>query len=362
MRGRTGRIRLFQASTLALVLRFAVADAAPPTPTDPARSFLATAFDVTAADLARIDAGQVVARGLRADDKREVGTVGIVRIGIPPEFYVERLADIATFKRDPAILQIGTFSSPPSSQDVANLTLDDSDIKNLRSCHVGSCGVQLSAAAIERFQRGVDWRRPDAARQANRMLQEILVDYVTSYVRAGNAAAMRYADHEDGVDLGREFASLARADDRLWLPFSRLHEHLMEYPVRESTEIRDLLYWSKEMVGRRPVVSVTHLAIADMPPESAAEFAIASKHIYGTHYFIASVGLTVLLRDRSMPSAATYVVYVNRSRIDLFDGTFGSFVRKAVSGKARSLVSQQLGRMQATLERDFAMTRANPLH
>jgi hypothetical protein len=316
-----------------------------------------TWFGVTSADLARIDARQVVSRTVPVGDRREVGTIGVVRMRVRPEFYVERLADIATFKRDEAILQIGTFGNPPHAKDVADLTLDESDLRILRSCRVGNCGMQLSADAIERFQQNVDWQQADAAHQANRVMRQIVVEYAASYARSGNRAAMRYADQPEAVDLAQEFISLSGSDSRAWVPFSGLHQHLLDYPFGKSPGMRDLLYWSKELVGRRAVVSVTHLAIAEMPPGSAASFAIASKHIYGTHYFVASVGLTVLLRDPSTPSAATYVVYVNRSRIDLFDGTFGGVLRKVVSSKARSLVAKQLGRMQTTLERESAMSQ-----
>jgi hypothetical protein len=346
--------RIDWAERSAVVLLVSVAVAAQP-PADRGRLFLATSFGITSAEIARVDAGQVIARPLAASDKRELGTIGVVRIGISPEFYVERLGDIATFKRDDAILQIGTFRNPPRYEDVAGLTLDESDFRSLRSCEIGSCGVQLSAEAIERFQRDVDWRRADAPLDANRVMRQILVEYVAAYRESGSQVSMLYADQPDAVDLGREFVALARADVPEWQPFLRLRQHLFDGPS-ETPATRDVLYWSKEMVGRRPVVSVTHLAITNTSTESAADYAIASKHIYGTHYFVASLGLTVLVRAPA-PALATYVVYVNRSRIDLFDGTMGPIIRRVVGRKARALVSEQLERMRSTLEREFTTNR-----
>ena len=87
--------------------------------------------------------------------------------------------------------------------------------------------------------------------------------------------------------------------------------------------------------------------------DSATDYAVASKHIYGTHYFDASLGLTLLLRDRSGSSAATYVAYVNRSRVDAFGGVFGGVTRKFVTSRARSTVSDNLARLQLMLEREF---------
>ena len=77
------------------------------------------------------------------------------------------------------------------------------------------------------------------------------------------------------------------------------------YPMEHTPETSDILYWSKERVSRRLVVSVTHLAISRTTHGPSA-YAIASKQIYGTHYFDASLGLTVLVRDRSVSSPAMY--------------------------------------------------------
>jgi hypothetical protein len=45
-------------------------------------------------------------------------------------------------------------------------------------------------------------------------------------------------------------------------------------------------------------------------------------------------------------------VYLNRSRIDLFDGLFGGVVRRIVAGRAKGLVAEQLRRLQRTLAAD----------
>jgi hypothetical protein len=321
---------------------------------DPARTFLATAFHLTRAEIGRIDAGQVIARTLDASHNREVATLGIVRIEVTPEFYVERLADIATFKRDEAVLQIGTFSNPPQLDDVADLSLEEADVRRLRDCRVGDCGVQLSAEAIERFRTDVDWPGLDVRRHATSVMRHILVEYVTHYLDVGAPAAMEYADGPARLNPGREFASLAGADPDTWGYIPGLRRHLIEFPAVETDGTVDVVYWSKERVNRRPVISVTHLAIVPARDDSPADYAVASKQIYGMHYFDASLGLTLIVRDRAASPPATYVVYVNRSRIDLFDGVFGRIARKVVSAKARSLVSEQLARLRRTLEPQFA--------
>ena len=63
------------------------------------------------------------------------------------------------------------------------------------------------------------------------------------------------------------------------------------------------------------------------------------------------LGLTVLVPDRRSVQPVTYIVYLNRSRIDVFDGLFGGVARHIVTGKARSTVADRLGRLQRTFAR-----------
>jgi hypothetical protein len=317
---------------------------------DPARAFLTTAFGLTRSDLARVDSGKVFSRTLDAKHSREVATLGIVRIRTTPAVYVERLTDIVKFKRNEAVLQIGTFSHPPRQDDVAALTLEAADVRRLRDCRVGDCGVQLSVDAIERFRREVNWQGADVEREATSVMQRVLLEYVKTYLEVGSAAAMEYADRPTRLHVGREFGDLLASDSFMSTYFPGLREHLRNYPTTRDERRIDRVYWSKELVNRRPVISVTHLTIERAEKESPAEYAVTSKHIYGMHYFDASLGLTVLLRDRTAPTPATYVVYLNRSRVDLFKGMFGAIARKAVSGRARGLVADLLARLQRSLD------------
>jgi hypothetical protein len=320
-------------------------------------SFLHAIFSTNDDDLRRVDAGEVLSRTLPPTDRREVATLGVVRIPITPEFYVARLHDIAAFKQDEAVLAIGTFSDPPSLRDVAGLTLDDADVRELRGCRVGRCGMQLPSAVIERMQHDIDWRASDAAQKANGLMRQFLVDYVSAYRRQGARAVMEYADREQHSDVNSEFAALAQAAAPNLKPFEALRDHLLTYPAPSAAVTADLIYWSKEKVASRGVISVTHLAIARPPGDSPADFAAATRQLYGSHYYEASLGLTVLVADRTSASPATYVAYLNRSRIDMFEGVFGGLTRSIVRSRARSTVAETLERLQKNLGQQFQTGR-----
>jgi hypothetical protein len=311
-----------------------------------ARALLTAAFSLSTEDTRRIDDGQVVARTLDVENDREVATLGIVRIKATPASYVEQLVDIVNFKRTAGVLQVGTFSSPSQLADIAALTIDERDLKRLRDCRVGDCDVKLSAEGIERFQREIDWAAVDAPARASTLLRQLLVDYVSRYRESGAAAAMEYAGTPSRLNVGREFASLVDADTATWQYARRLRWHLLEYPAAVSEHTTDFIYWSRELVHRRPVISVTHVVIAQASDDSPVRYAIGSKQIYATHYFDASLGLTLLVHDPAASADGTYVVYLNRTRIDIFDGLLGGVARRVVAGRARSLVAEQLERLQ----------------
>jgi hypothetical protein len=341
-----------------IVAGLALAASATPAARDAARPFVIESFGFSAAELDRVDRGQVVARTLPTSHPHEIATIGLVRLRVTPGYYIERLRDIVRFKQSDQVLQIGRFSAAPHAGDLAGLTLDEPDIRDLRECRVGDCGLQLSGAAIGRVRTSVAWGRPDAATHANQIMREVLAEYAAAYLRHGDATNLTYADESPGMHVGQTFRALGAAAVGPWTPFPGLHRHLLDFPARQAEVTDDILYWSKEKVGRRTVASITHLAVA-RTAASVADYAVASKQIYATHYFDASLGLTVLV-GRPEAAPATYVIYANRSRIDVLGGLLGGVSRRIISSRARGTVADHLAQLQTRLESDFAATRATP--
>jgi hypothetical protein len=312
----------------------------------PARAFLSAALDLSAQDLQRLDGGAIVTRTLPASNRRELATLGVVRMAATPSAYLARLDDIETFKRTEDVLQIGRFGDAPRPADVAALTIEDSDLRALRTCRVGNCEVRLSAEYIEDVRREIDWQGADASRRAAGLVRRLLADHAARYQRDGRA--MTYADTDAHLDTATEFASLMEAETILARHAPRLRRHLLDYPA-PSVGATDFLYWSKERIRNRAVVSITHVAITPGEAGSPVAWAIGSRQIYAMHYYDASLGLTLLVPDQASAGAATYLVYLNRSRIDLFDGVWGGLVRRMVAGRARGVVSEQLQRIQRVM-------------
>ena len=333
----------------------------PPAGTSAAvRAFLADNFGLDAGAIRALDSRHPIARSLDTTDDREIATLGVIRIDVPPAFYAAHLRDIVGFKRNEAVLQIGAFGTPARPSDLAGLTLERSDVDQLADCRPGSCKVQLSDDAIRRFASEVPWHTPGAESAANRLMRDVLAGMVNHYRESGDRALMVYADGDKPLSLSDEFRRMIASRPAVLDRFPPLARHLAGYPGDAGDGVDDILYWSKEKVGPRVVVSVTHLAIAPLTGAGPAAFAVASKQLYGTHYFDASLGVTVLLADQSAGAGTTCLVYVNRSRIDALGGLFGGLKRVIVRSHARSTMAESLMDARDRVEASAAKAPGNP--
>lgn len=310
-----------------------------------AQAFLREVLGFGTTELRELAQGRAVVRSLDAADGREIAIAGAVRVPISPEQYIEQLRDIVAFKRHEAVQQIGVFSTSPRAADAAGLTLNPDHLEDLRHCRLYDCDVQLSREAIARLQ-AVRWGTPGAAETANRMFRELLAEVAANYARNGDAGLMTYENERPAISVASEFRAMVAAPPAVLQRFPVLERHVAQFPSSPAGAVEDILYWSKEDVGPKVIISVTHMAIYRAGGSPVA-YAAASKQLYGSHYFDSSLGLTLLLRDEQ-PSSVI-LVYLNRSRIDALDGLLGGLKRAIVRSRARSAMEQTLTRIRQRL-------------
>jgi len=111
----------------------------------------------TDTDFHALTQGQPVVKLLPARDKREVVVAGLTPLQAPAELFLQSFRESMTRKSNPAILEIGSFSSQPTIDDLQLLTFEDRDLEDLRECVVGDCRLKLSASMINRLNNEVAW-------------------------------------------------------------------------------------------------------------------------------------------------------------------------------------------------------------
>ena len=281
---------------------------------------LRTLASLTSDQWSAVNRGEPQARVLDTREKREVAIVGVARLKATTTCFVEKFKDIETFKKNPAVLRIRKFVPPLEPRDLEGFRLEPDDLANLHTCRVGNCKVKLPLGVVERLAREVDWSQPDHDGRAQSIFRDGMQRYLDTYIHHGNAALIEYRDKNKPVRLTDEFRGVLKARPGIAGLVPEFREYLAKYPTGILPEVQEFFYWLTESFGLKPVASVTHVSIYFQPGRTV----IASKQIYASHYFDASLGLTVALDDAAeAPVPSMYLVYLNRSRIDLLSGFLG---------------------------------------
>jgi hypothetical protein len=298
---------LLQASVLAAVVASTVALAVARDPF----AFFTSAFEITGRDRAHLDAGEVIARVLPAQDG-ELAVFAASRLDAAPEALVAWTEAIDLLKRGPYVPAIGRFSDPPVLADLDALALEPSDLESIRRCQPGDCGLKLGAGDIQSFRLTLgavdrEWQQP-VQQQFREMLLERVQDYRPEPV---------------ALLLG-------------------------DVPAFDYDAVASFFYWSKEDYGAgKPVIAVTHVQIVRPRTPGAPEVLSISRQVFATHYRNASVGYSAIVRGAQ---GQRYLVYVNRSELDVLGGFFGGLKRKLIEGRFKSEAAAAVVSTRARLE------------
>ena len=330
----------------ALVLAAAIAQTgAQPTLPQNLQAYLDQHVQLDAASRARLLAGQPIVKLLDADPTKEVAIFGAVWIDAPIERYLAAVKDIERFESGGAFRVTKKIGSPPRIEDFAQLTIPKEDVEDLRSCKVAQCEMKLAESAIQRMRREIQWSRPDAADQVNRLARQLALEFATSYLQGGNAELAVYRDSDRPTFVAQEFASLIDRLPDLGGTMADLRRYLLEFPKVTLPDSESFLYWQDANFGLKSTIRINHLVIHRSPNGAA----IASKMLYASHYFWTALELRVLLRDPARGKGFWFVTE-SRSRSDGLSGFVGRIVRGKVRGEAEKGTATVLQVTKRTME------------
>ena len=333
------------------------------TPQPEPHTFLRNKLAFSASDLTQLETGRIIVKLPKTSETREVAAFAITRLDVPGDFFIDRVRDIVKFKTGDNVLQIGKFSNPPRIEDLAGLTLDQSDIEALRRCRVKSCELKMSATFIERLQ-AIDWSRPDHGTQVTVFVRAMLLEHVRTYLKSGNVGLGTYEDKSHALGLAEEVSALLKPASYMYGYLPEFQRYLEGYPLSRpgsSARYEDFLYWSKEDFGLKPVISLTHVTIYRPSADSESDAIIASKGIYASHYFEASLGLTAFIRSRMSEPSRSYLIYVNRSRTDALRGLFAGFKHAMIGGRLRAGAEKNMEMIKQKLEAQYEKTASDSI-
>jgi len=295
-------------------------------------------------ELSDVDRGEIVSKVLSSTNSREVAAFGMVQVAATGDILVTRFRDITNFKKTDEVLQIGKFANPPVVEDLKALTLDAADVDAIRACSVGRCDLKLSRAMIERLGRT---RNSADLAQTYR---QALSDYLQSYLTTGNSALVKYEDRAGGTNLAEEFKDLMATAPYLRQYSPDFFSYLQTFPRGKPQGVEEFVYWSKEKFGLKPVISMTHVFIYRRP--GTDDVLIVSKQIYASHYFDSSIGISgSIAASRKGEAPRSYLVYLNRSRLDALGGLLSSVITSVIQSQIQDGLTKNLRLAKQRLER-----------
>ena len=283
----------------------------------PVGTLLESCCGLTAQDLAALDRGQAIGRLIRlgdgGDGDNDIAILGAIRLNVSKEAYLEWYRNVSNYKYSALVKDVSQVHVPPKPEDVAALMLEAGDVRALRDCRVGKCGLKLTADEIARVRAEVDWTGAaldKSTAQAQELVRSIIWRQLDRYVREGDRALPQYADKGEMRDLAATFKALVEASGYVRRAFPAVYERLLEPAVGND----DILYWSTEGYGfgLKNLVNVIHVRFHQPGPGVAV---ISTKQLRATHYYEGFLGISVLVDGPAV--GTSYLVYLNRSRIDI---------------------------------------------
>jgi hypothetical protein len=310
--------------------------------------FFAPTVVLSEAQRQRLERDEPVVQTLPGGDG-QLAVLVATRLDAPPDALVAWTRRIAELKQSRFVLAIGRFSDPPTLADLHKLSLDEGDLEAIRECTPGDCGLKLSTPEIESLKSAAESGGTAWHEAVQHEFRRLVVARVNLYRAGGLSTLPPTDDRHTPKHLEKAFASiLAKSPYLEQLP--NVERWLKNYPDVEDAGIESLFYWSKEQYGRgKPVISVTHVGIAHPEPgHNLPAVVIAGKQILATHYAEGALGLTMVMPDSA--NGTSYLVYLNRSQIDLLRSPFAGIFRGALEKRLERNAPEVVRGLRTRLE------------
>jgi hypothetical protein len=278
-------------------------------------AWLQPAVTIDRAAQGRLDRGEVIVRVLPAVDG-EIGIFASARVDADAETLALWVNAIAQLKKSPYVLVVRRFSNPPTLDDLNGLTLDDGDLAAIRDCRPGNCEVKLAGDEIAALHQAAFGGGPHWKDAVQSEFKRMVLSRLAIYEAAGFSGTPPYADRRKPTD------------PRMALDALLTHSPYLRFDVLTGDPPESFVYWSKEQYGAgKAVIAMTHVDIIRPQMPSA-----------------------VLTAVTEAADGQRYLVYINRSQLDLLTGVFGGWKRALVEGKLKRESANVLNEVRRKLE------------
>lgn len=306
-------------------------------------TFLPPTVSLSPAEQGALARGETISKILPGPGD-QVGLFAISRIDADGDALIANARAIEDLRRSSFVSAIARFSNPPQLSDLDGLVLSPRDVDAALACRVGACSFKLTAAEIALLQQH-DAEAAAAPRdRVQRAFRRVVLARVVAYLDGGLSALPSIVNRKTPICLDRIFNDIVAASAPL--PGGRCTTDWLR--GAGDPAIESFLYWSQETYGAgKPVVAVTHVGL--FPVRAAGDTALViGKQVFASRYMTGGLAVTAVTVDPG--SGKRYLVYVNRTGVDLLGGFFGSLKRSILESRLKREVPAIVGKLRHRLE------------
>jgi len=313
--------------------------------------FLRDQMHLSQRQIAEIQNGNAVAKILPTPSPSDIFVFGAVFIHAESVAYLHSMRDVPRLKKLGGYLGAGEFSTPPMIEDMKGLSLDQSDIRDVKNCMPGNCELQLPKESIETAHTSVNWNSLDVDEQVNDLAKRRIVQLLEDYRRGGDDALGIYLDKRDPLPVAEQFRSLLNCVDFFPQYLPELNRYLLECPKSRPDGTQDFFYWEKVNFGLKPTIRINHGVVYRAADLRYQVYVLAIKQLYATHYFQTALDLSFCIQGSgTSASGGFYLITIKASRQAGLTGLKGGMLRKVVVSRTRSSLQGALNSIRQNLE------------
>ena len=255
-------------------------------------ALLGERLGLPAADVARFVAGEVVVRSVPPTAANEIAAAGAVRGTGDMRRLLAWLRDIESFMRAAGTVNIGAIKEPATAADFARLNLDDVDFGDLAECRPDRCDVRMPPAYVERFQKEVNFKAPDARAQATALTRQLIADYVAAYQKGGDSAVGALHEPQEPAETSMQFRNMLRSSTKAWDLAYPFVSYLESYPRSKPGKTESRFYWTRDKVGAKPTLTLHHVVLEEFPD---GRVLVADKQFYASRQIDAALMIALAI-------------------------------------------------------------------
>ena len=220
---------------------------------------------IPAANVAQFTSGKPMVMSVPATADTEIAAAGAVRVKGDLRRLVVWLRDIESFMKATGTVNVGAIASPATPADFARISLNSTDVNDLKACTSKSCSIRMPEAFLPRFQNEVSWTTGAAPAQASTLARTLVAEYVAAYQKGGDAGLAQFHDASKPREQSDQFLDMLRRSTKVWELSHPFVTYLESYPQSAPAGTESRFYWTRDEMSGKPALTLHHVLLQELP-------------------------------------------------------------------------------------------------